>query len=39
VAFTHPVLFFVLLVVFLAAALALAWLLWRGLGALARRAK
>lgn len=39
VAFTHPLLFFVLLALFLAAALALAWALWRGLASMARRAK
>ena len=39
VGFTHPVLFFALLAVFLAAALLLAWLLWRGLTFLARRTK
>ena len=39
VAFTHPALFFVLLAVFLAAAFSLAWLLWRGLAFLTRRAK
>jgi hypothetical protein len=39
VAFTHPVLFFALLTVFLAAALSLAWLLWRGITFLTRRAK
>ena len=39
VGFTHPVLFFALLAVFLAAALLLAWLLWRGLAFLARRTK
>jgi hypothetical protein len=39
VAFTHPLVFFALLAVFLAAALSLAWLLWRGLAFLTRRAK
>ena len=39
VAFTHPLVFFALLAVFLAAAFSLAWLLWRGLAFLTRRAK
>jgi hypothetical protein len=39
VAFTHPVVFFALLAVFLAAALLLAWLLWHGLASLVRRPK
>lgn len=39
VAFTHPLLFFALLAVFLVAAFSLAWLLWRGIAFLTRRAK
>jgi hypothetical protein len=39
IAFTHPLVFFVLLALFLAAAFALAWALWCGLASLTRRAK